>query len=77
MEKKWFSTSRLFVERMSKSDAVFHTKSRMYCSKTVFFTAILVSVEKGTVIYTYFNDDCGEDLRPAFSVAFHTRQRFL
>ena len=59
MEKKWFSTSRLFVERMSKSDAVFHTKSRMYCSEMAFFTAFLVSVEKGEVIYTYFNAGCG------------------
>lgn len=77
MEKKCFPTGRIFVESMSKNSAVFHVVSGMPCCKMTFFTAILVSVEKKAVIYTYFNAGCGEEERPAFSAAFHTRQRFL
>lgn len=77
MEKKCFSTIRFFVESMSKNGVVFHVKSGISCCKMAFFTAVLVSVEKRAVIYTCFNAGCGEDQRAAFSVAFHTRQRFL
>ena len=77
MEKKCFSTGQIFVESMSKNSEVFHVVSATSCYKMAFFTAILVSVEKIAVIYIYFNAGCGEDLRAAFSVAFHTRQRFL